>query len=599
MLIQEEALPGESLVSFLIRQALANGFSGAHDYLLARIRNGELGIEWVTAFDAGKMEQWAGRLSDEGPQQNSLAKRFLQSQPRHFCPDCLDEGAYWRASWEYTFFAFCPVHRVWLEDRCGSCDSPVGFWDAAPDCLKCGSRLRFRQQRELIKDEKALTLAQILARSAEAGSWMPDLVDMETPWTLPSPLTYEQLSRVVLLLGGYAQGRAGNPQKIPFKSNVKTVRKIVTHAAHALFPWPDAFLGFLKALRDSGRQSITGKMSYFYKAIYTEFQSTEVGFLQSALEVYMKESWDGVLNRRFRNFSPELLANQRMQPAANVAKAHGLSRQELIKGIQSGAIQGVIEPLPSGRSRVSLRVDMLDEVVSQFELCSLKEAVAELGLPERRVRELLEAEILHGRPPVGGGPWAIPRTQVAALGARLLALGGGESKGPAKSLSYLARYFPAVAKEFLRFLQAVLAGDIPVGVIDDPKALPFERVRVSLAALRQWELEQVGHLSVPHAAELLGIKQEVAYHLYRRGLLAAYPDKAMGAVMTAADIRDFQNRFVLAKDLARRVGSSPRAAIAALSAKGVKPVSGPDVDGGRQVIYERETIARMEGSAAS
>lgn len=246
-----------------------------------------------------------------------------------------------------------------------------------------------------------------------------------------------------------------------------------------------------------------------------------------------------------------------------------------------------------------MRVDLLDEVVSQFELLSLKDAVAELGLPERRVRELLEADILHGRPPVGGGPWAIPRTQVAALGARLLALGGDESIRPAKSLSYLARYFPAVAKEFPRFLQAVLTGDILVSVIDDPKALPFERVRVSLAVLRRWELERVGHLSVPHAAELLGIKQEVAYHLYRRGFLTAFASAAMGAVMTAADIQAFQNRFVLAKELARRMGTSPGAAIAALSAKGVRPVSGPDIDGGRQVLYEWEAITRMERSAAS
>lgn len=98
---------------------------------------------------------------------------------------------------------------------------------------------------------------------------------------------------------------------------------------------------------------------------------------------------------------------------------------------------------------------------------------------------------------------------------------------------------------------------------------------------------------------MLGIKQEVAYHLFRRGLLTACPDKAMGAVMTAADIQAFQNRFVLAKELARRIGSSSRAVIAALLAKGVKPVSGPDVDGGRQVIYEREAIARTERGLAN
>lgn len=587
MLVQEEPFPGESLTSLISRQASANGFPRAHDYLLALIRNGDVGLEWISAFEQNKAELWAGRKNDAAPGRKGEAKRFLQSHPRHFCPACLEEGAYWRTSWEYTFFAFCPVHRVWMEDRCASCGSTVGLWDGASHCPSCGNLLRFHQQQELIADEKALTLAQILARSAEHGSWTPDLVDMETPWRLPSPLTYEQLSRLVLLLGSYAQGRDGKPRKIPFKSDALTVRAIVTRAAHALFPWPQAFHSLLASLRRSGQPTMTGKMSYFYKAIFTEFQRTEVDFLLVELEAYLKENWEGVLSHRLSNLSAELLAGQRLQSAAKLAKSRGLPKRELIRGIETGDIPGLVEPLPSGRRRVSLRVDLLDQVVEKLDLLTLGEASAALGLAERRLRELLQAGVLHGRPPVGGGSWAIPRAQVVALGARLLALGMEVPARKSKSLSYLARYFPAVSDDFPRFMEDVLAGKIPVRLIGDVNPPPFERIVISVSDLRRWELQRTGKLSVPRAAELLGLKQEVAYHLFRRGILKTVIDESTGPVMTDSHIQSFQQRYVLASELALRVGVSPRAVIAELRVGGIDPASGPGVDGGRQTIFER------------
>lgn len=497
-------------------------------------------------------------------------------------------------SWEYTFFAFCPVHRVWLEDRCASCGGEVKFWDTASRCHSCGDRLRFHQQQELIVDEKALTLAQILARSAERGSWTPDLVDMETPWRLPSPLTYEQLSRLVLLLGSYAQGRDGKPRKIPFKSDARAVRAIVTRAAHALFPWPQAFHSLLASLRRSGQPTMTGKMSYFYKAIYTEFQRTEVNFLLVELEAYLKENWDGVLNHRFSNLSAELLAGQRLQPAAKMAKSRGLPQRELIRGIEAGDISGVIEPLPSGRRRVSLRVDLLDQVVEKLDLLTLGEAAAVLGLAERRLRELLRAGVLHGRPPVGGGSWAIPKVQVGALGARLLALGVDAPTLKSRSLSYLARYYPVVSAAFPLFMEDVLAGKLPVRSIGDVKLPPFERMVVGVADMRRWELQRTGQLSVPHAAELLGLKQEVAYHLFRRGILMTVFDESAGPVMKEAHIEGFQQRFVLASELALKAGISSRAVVVKLRASGIEPVSGPGVDGGRQVVFERQAVSHAK-----
>lgn len=593
MLIREQPLPGESLSSFLMRGAQSNGFLDTQNFLMALFRSGEMPESWLPALSSGENGYWAGCDADEPPRKNNLGGRFMQAYPRHFCPDCLEEGGYWRRSWEYTFVAFCPRHRVWLEDRCAACKSRITFWCTAPNCSKCGERLRFHQQRDLIADEKALTLAQILARSAEQGSWTPDLVDIDVPWKLPSPLGYEDLSRLVLLIGGYAIGRNGKPRKISFKDDAHVIRGVITRAAHALLPWPAAFHDLLGGLRDAGRTSLTGKMSYFYKALYTEFRDTNVEFLRQEVEEYLKNNWDGVFNRRHTHFSESLLRSQRMQSVTVVAKHQRIPRRVLIDAIRDQRIEGTMEVLPSGRIRAAVRADLLDGVAAQLEFLSLAEVAKVLGLSQQRVKELISAGLIEGRIPFEGRPWAIPAVELSAFCQRLEAMA---SPAPhdilrAKPLSYVSRYFPAARQAFSDFLAAVLAGDVPVFLQSSHSQPIFTKLHITVGALREWQLKMLGYLSVPHAAELLGLKQEVAYHLFRRGLLVASSVDAGCPAVTAEDICAFQQRYVLATELIGNLAGSSRAVIRTLASLGVLPVSGPDVDGGRQNVFERAAVA--------
>lgn len=596
MIVQEEAMPGESLVSYLAREAAANGFSRTLDYLLARYRTADLPFSWLIAFGADKTSHWAGILTDQEPSNRGPEARFLQLQPRRFCPLCLRDGHFWRASWEYTLVAFCPIHRVWLEDRCVACNSSVEFWDSPPNCPTCGAELRLGHHPELIVDEKALILAQMLSRSTEDGGWTPDLVDLETPWVLPEPLSYEQLSRIVVLLGAYASGRHGKPRKVSFKNDIGSVRNVVTKAAHSLFPWPSAFHALLSSLRDSSQKSLTGKMSYFYKALYTEFMSTEVGFLQREVESYLRESWDGVFDHRHRYMSEQMLEGQRHQSASVAARRLGLSRGEVLSAIQQGRIQGRLEPLASGRTRATVRFDLLEEVAPQLLLLSLKEVGAELGLPSRRVKELVKHQILPGREPVKGGVWAIPRAAVFTLCDRLLRVAAGVAPDHrAKPIGHAVRYMPVAAQAFASLLVEVLAGRIRISVIEDAALPLFARLHIDLAELRRWQLLEVGSLSVPHAAELMGLKQEVAYQLFHRGLLRASARDGGFPALTQDDIGAFQTGFVLAKEVAAARGWSSRRLREMLASREIHPISGPGIDGGRQVVYERRPLMRVLG----
>lgn len=598
MLIRENGLPGESLSSFLIREAQSNGFLDIQDYLMALFRVGDMPDSWVTAFSRGENGYWAGLYADEPPRTDNLGGRFIQPYPRHFCPDCLEEGSYWRRSWEYTFFAFCPRHRVWLEDRCAACKCRITFWCSAKKCPECGERLRFHQQKDLIADEKALTLAQILARSAEQGSWSPDLADIDVPWRPPSPIGYEDLSRLILLIGGYAIGRNGKPRKIAFKDDAHLIRGVITRAAHALIPWPSAFHDFLDGLRDTGQSSLTGKMSYFYKALYTEFKNTEIEFLHKEVEEYLKASWDGVFNRRHSHFSASLLRSQRMQSVSVVAKSQRIPRRLLIDAIREKRIEGNLENLPSGRIRAAVRADLLDGMAAQFEFLSLAEVANSLGVSQQRVREIHSAGLIEGRSSLAGRPWAIPAAQLEAFCKRLESIASPPpfDAPRTKPLSYVARYFPAASQEFGHFVTEVLTGVVPVFLQPSPSPQIFARLHIAVRALREWQLMRSGCLSVPHVAELLGLKQEVAYQLFRRGLLVASAAGPGFPALTAEDIRTFQQRYVLTTELVGSLGGSSRAVVRALANLGVLPVSGPGMDGGRQMVYERCALTSVLGA---
>lgn len=590
MLVNEAAFHGESLASWITRQASANGFESAHHYLMALARMEKIDGTVVPLIGRGKALHWAGRSWDEQPGKKMLESRFIQVQPRHFCPECLSEASYWRIAWEFTFVAFCPKHKVWLEDRCALCGSPQGFWSDTLNCQKCSSKLEFKQQRDLIADEKALTLAQILARSAESGGWTPDLVDLETPWVLPSPLSYEKLCRLTLLLGGYSRGRKGKPRKIPYKNDSATTRKVITNAAHALFPWPAAFHKFLDGVRDTGQPSISGEMSYFYKAIFSEFRRTEVGFIIDELEAYLRDNWNGVLSYRNRQLSPALIESQRLRPATAVARQRGISATVLRRAVEGGDVDGVVEYLPNGRKRISVRVDLLDDDVGELGFLSLKDATSILGLPDSRLRQLLEAGVLSGHPPVGGGAWSIPKQVVATLTDRLLRLSFQPKVGQTYPVDYLGRRFPSVAKQFQGFLLAIMDGDIPVN-LNPSESLPlFKRIEVGIKDIRIWELNSYGYLSVPHAAELIGLKQEVAYHLVKKGLLSADIHPDAGAIISVQALKRFENNFVMATELAKKLNVASRSVVRMMEASGVRPVSGPGIDGGRQLVFERKHV---------
>jgi len=58
-------------------------------------------------------------------------------------------------------------------------------------------------------------------------------------------------------------------------------------------------------------------------------------------------------------------------------------------------------------------------------------------------------------------------------------------------------------------------------------------------------------------------------------------------LVPAEALAEFKRDYIAAAELAHSTGTSARSLIEALDAQGVKPITGPGVDDGRQYFFER------------
>lgn len=113
---------------------------------------------------------------------------------------------------------------------------------------------------------------------------------------------------------------------------------------------------------------------------------------------------------------------------------------------------------------------------------------------------------------------------------------------------------------------------------------------VSRGEVRAWvsaTLEDA--LTVPQAAEALKVKQEVAYHLVRHGLLASTVRRGFARserVVARIELQHFSRRYSPLSKLVAEAGVGSRGAVGWAEAQGHRIVCGPAIDGCRQYFVD-------------
>lgn len=203
--------------------------------------------------------------------------------------------------------------------------------------------------------------------------------------------------------------------------------------------------------------------------------------------------------------------------------------------------------------------------------------------------ELVSAGLLPATAPARGATWHFSPRAIDQLLSSIKDRASAVCVTDMKPVPWHLRHSLRPPRTLATVIAAMISGSLPYAWNEDGAQQGMAAVRICRSKIQEWQQPANGTFSVQQAAELMGIKQEIAYALVRAGLLAARKE-GRGQRITVGALTKFRQTYVFASDIAKRRGSSPRAIVERPCAAGVAPLEVEHMRSRRQVLYERQRI---------
>lgn len=161
------------------------------------------------------------------------------------------------------------------------------------------------------------------------------------------------------------------------------------------------------------------------------------------------------------------------------------------------------------------------------------------------------------------------------------------------SLSHIFRYWAWTADEIVSLIDAVRYGELaPTHYLEGGAGINGwifpENI---LKAWRERSIQGYGTwLTIPQMAKKLSIKEQVAYALVNNHFIdaeALHKQPRMGKRVHRTEIEKFQLTYIFCTEIKQQLGVSSAKVIPLLKKHNIHPISGPSIDGLRQVLYLR------------
>ncbi|USX08862.1 hypothetical protein [Paraburkholderia fungorum] len=375
--------------------------------------------------------------------------------------------------------------------------------------------------------------------------------------------------------------------------------RLVSAAYSRLTDWP---LKFHESLREEERSTegtalMSPRLRRLKKFIFHEL-APDLNFLLDGFRGYMRAESMSTLDRR-RSWATESDVQSQAYVAAAVAARqlgiraatlHALTARIGVKEIQMpGGVRRHFT-LIERTALPSLKQELSDEV-------SLRTMSLLLGMSTSRVEQLADAGLLKRRTVTHGfvSTSLFRRGEALAL-IESLRRGGFVTATSDREISFaeVSRYFVFQRAEFVALIRAIQERRMNVRWCDEA-ARGIAGATFGRDEFLNWHRQQccVGGMTVPEAAVHLHVKQEVAYHLVKSGLLrerVAVRGRRSATLITSDAVSDFEQRYISSAELAAAMSLSVGRVVAVLSDHGVLPICGPKTDGSRQNIFRRRDV---------
>lgn len=601
LLFNPEPYKGESVRGFLLRIVEANVLERS-----SWLKNVPLEAERIRSMIGpilqGRAPDWLHYTSvlekGSSPYQRLTGVRC--------CPECLIEHRYWRFEWEHILYVVCHHHRRRMHDRCPSCMSKL-IWERSELLrCRCGSAICDWHLAPVASDEEVELCSHIATALAEKHGGMTGDVRSDF-YPVLSSLSLRDLETLIVTFGAYGERLKDIARSGPRRfAEIDDAHKLVRVAADMLMDWPQRFNAVLRELGgydqpDAQTHEPSREFQNFVRVIRNRFNTTGLAFVVTAYRNFIFENWYGVLNRRQKWMDDERLDAQRYITAGIACTMLGTSRRHVRQLMDQNILRGYVTRTPNQREFIVVERDSLANAKALLDdHIPLASAAKLLGLPKGRVCELVVAGLLPEIKQLFT-PDRICRFSRNEIAAFIKRLSAGKREPSEEeeliSATTVLKTHLASAEEFCSLVRSILAREIATIKVSSSTQgfadLTFARVEFYKWRSKLRLNDECPKVTVVKAADRLGVKQEVAYHLVRTGLLPSLTTlfgKRICRLVCLDDIEAFEALYVSASYIASIEKISARAMVKNFQANGIFPIVGPSIDGCRQYFFRRKDV---------
>lgn len=541
---------------------------------------------------------------------HKISQFLIRPRFPKICPTCLRASNYCRKIWDLATITVCPLHKCLLIDTCPLCGKRIN-WNRRK-VSGCICDLDWREITPVSIEGPSLGLAAQIYTLCGLHNMKPHTREFEE-----SPLfslNFESLMSALLLVSSQLNGAEDTKGRFLSSPWSLTELHMQFEETLAVFTnWPESYFKFLEWRRTQPNSlktpsAIEKDFGAFYKLLYKRAEESSLGFMQTAFEDYINSHWDGgLLPLRMRIKKNRVKIKYIGKTEAT--KLLGVEHNWVEKFINDGRLKGIIRD--EGKQRVFLverrSVELLKKAFD--ESLTLQEVMSQLGVGKHLISRLVEGEFLKALrgPTLDNYPgWKFDQNSVNDFLTKINNLPLAENRKLGKTLTFEQAIKALIGASVYvgDLINAIFSGLLDARRKESIQGLPslvFDQPLIS--AFINSHVRSQGSslvLSIKEAARLLRAQSRTIRFLISRKIVPSHKEfkgKWTRRQIFRKDVEAFAQNYILPSQIAPSFKTSSQIVSKLLLGHGLKPISGPSVDGGDQLVFKKSEVSVLNLTA--
>lgn len=581
----------EGISRYLRRVAFVNGYEKIN--YLKKVRYAKSATRSGVLEQAASCTPWVKMDEQE---KDSFEFNHLPTSMKvrklRWCPLCLKQDRYWKASWQCKASIACEIHKVWLVDVCSYCSQSTD--KISQNYLMCDCQHPYEDVPADAAHLEAILLQKFLnTGKLHSFNKIPLIQDNVA-------LSVQDRVTLFLLVGQYASTSSESLRRTVSEfQSIDTLKPIISTIGLHLLYGEYSFFAFTTHLgrRRYNKDFHTTDWSKFWIGMDKQCQHPFFKDLLLKVKQHRLDSGYYATKRNGRCYIDTSLRH-RWLPIDECCRFYGLYPSCINAALKDGIIDYSKEQR-GGRTFTLVDIGSvfakLDFILEFVCLANLRDW---LGFTKKQVSKLVHENFFDSAiPPTKGvsSVWRISMKEVESIFAR------EGNWGLSKHDKWMT--FSEIMRKYSRAMP-----DIFTKILNDMKKnpklfskgnirIPFKEFRFEINELESWIFENSSSegWTITEAAKLAKIHHECMYQLVNGGWIDTTLERnRQSRVITEENLEAFQSKYITETQLAHEFELPQSLLRAQFKSAGVAPIGhyGGAVNM-RMKIYEREAVMKV------